>query len=395
MYTAGALEQMCRDAGVDMAPSASDADALWVSMCDPDDLPALIAARKAAAGRPVIMGGFEAFFGEPYLAWADHVVVGEGWDFIEAWGRDPREALSLPCVLTRERSATANYHVAYEHMPLVRVPGGARGRYYYLAGRGCHNKCRFCATAWCMPHTSNPRAAWALSTVAGRGGKLTLISNDSGEIEPSPALNVQSVTVRDYLRAPERYKANMLHFGIEGWTEAARKGLGKPIADAALRDLFVATREARQRCELFFISDYPGWRPDDVQAFVDAVVPLELGGPAIHVKATYFDPCPHTPLAKEAVRGQWWSQSAAFAELNGRNKRIRVFPTRSRARSAWRTCLHRATPDEALRLGPQPSDTNTENSFGAFLARLERDGLAHLLAEQANDPCGRVSVRYK
>jgi hypothetical protein len=400
MYTAATLRHMAALAGVQMAAVPQDAEAVWVSVCDPDDLPVLVEARRVAGSRPVVMGGFEAFFGVPYLAWADYVVVGEGWTFIEAWGRKPADALALPCVLTRERSATANYAVAYDRMPLVRLPSSsaASGRFYYLAGRGCGRKCAFCATSWCMPHTSNGRVGAVVCMVEARPGRnrLTLITNDSSETPASRVVTAQSVRVADYLRAPHRYRAPMLHFGIEGWTEDARRRLGKPLADDDIRALLDVTREQRQQCELFMIVGYPGWDPSDVRAFAETAVPLDASaGPRVWVKATYFDPCPHTPLSRVPVGGQWWDQRDCFTQLNSRNKRIRVFPTRSTARSAWRTCLHRATPDEAVRLGPQPRDVNDAGSYQRLVGRLDQGGLGHLLAAQEREPCTRVAVSYR
>lgn len=56
-----------------------------------------------------------------------------------------------------------------------------------------------------------------------------------------------------------------------------------------------------------------------------------------------------------------------------------VFPTRSAGRSAWRTALHRCTPEEALELPPEPKDTNVEESFRNFRAGLDGRGLGFLL----------------
>jgi len=103
MYTLATLRNLCRIAGIELVERQEEATALWVSVSDPDDLPMLQKARRESNGRPVIMGGFEGYTGVPYLAWADAVVVGEGWEFISTWGKSPDCALNLPCVLTDER----------------------------------------------------------------------------------------------------------------------------------------------------------------------------------------------------------------------------------------------------------------------------------------------------
>jgi hypothetical protein len=102
LYTKGLLESLCELYGVTQVPE-EQAEALFFSCCDPDDIKWLERLRLRAGGRPIIMGGFEGYFGVPYLAWADAVVVGEGLEFFRVWGRDPEAALALPCVLTKEK----------------------------------------------------------------------------------------------------------------------------------------------------------------------------------------------------------------------------------------------------------------------------------------------------
>lgn len=376
LYTAAMLRSMMREAGVAEA-TPDDAQALWVSVCDPDDLPVLRRAREIARGRPVIMGGFEGYFSASYLAWADAVVVGEGWEFIRAWARDGDGALALDCVATRARpSARPSYSIPWQLAPLVRVPG--RERYYYLAGRGCKGRCSFCATAAVQPYANAPQGLvnGAVRFVEARGrGKLTLITNDSSPVRQSPVVNAQSVRVRDYLRAPGRYKATMLRFGIEAWTEEQRRAWHKPIANEEILELLHVTGKHRQSCELFFLVGYPGWSMADVEAFAEMLPADARNSPAVRVKCTYLDPCPHTELASVTVNPDYCDTREVFRIMNSRNKRVRVYPTRSAARSAWRTVLHRCDAGEALRLGPQPTDTNTAHSFAQFVTRLRAVGL--------------------
>lgn len=382
LYTRACLESYCRHAGVHITDDIDVASAIWVSMCDPDDLPTLIEARRLANGRPVIMGGFESYFGMPYLAWADAVVVGEGWEFIQAWGGDPSEALDLPCVLTRgARTVRPSYTIPWSRLPLLKVPGNER--YYMLGGKGCKGKCKFCATSWTQPHQHIPLGMMTRTVefVESRPrGKLTVISNDSGAVVESRVVNAQSVRVADYLLDPNRFKGTMLHFGVEGWTEDARRSMSKPLDDETVRQLFEVTARMKQKCELFFIVNYPGFDVSHITHFAETVIPLDVANsPAVHVKLTYFDPCPHTPWEGEMLRPCFVDTEDVFRQLNSRNKRIRVFPTRSAGRAAWRSCLHRCAPDEALLLGPQPRDTNQPGSYGAFVERLQALGLLHLI----------------
>ena len=394
MYTAATVRNACRVYGVEMTDEA-DAGALWVSVCDPDDLPILTRARSVARGRPVIMGGFEGYCGVPYLAWADAVVVGEGFEFIRAWARSTDDALALPCVLTRtSASVRPSYAIDWSAVPLVRMPGG--NRYYYLAGKGCKGKCKFCLTSWAMPHVTAEPGRIAAVTRMLHGGSINLVSNDSDSQACDMRLSSRSVRVADYLKDPTRYRATMIHFGVEGWTEAARAAMCKPISDADVVRLFDVTAKQKQRSELFFIIGYPGFKGDDVDFFADNVlVPGAAGTPSCHIKPTYFDPCPHTPCGNEAVGMEYVDTKALFRKLNCRNKRVRVFPTRSQARSAWRTVLHRCTPEQAVALGKCPADTNNAASMMRFRSWLNCCGLLELTGQQTSNVNDIIKTEIK
>jgi hypothetical protein len=405
MYTSGALRAMMRHYGVEEA-SLETADAIWFSCCDPDGVADLVKVRKVAGERPLIMGGFEGYAGVPYLAWADAVVVGEGTAFIRAGGTDPRAAMELPCVLTMERFENGETiepccEVPYSIMPIVKVLG--RNRFYYLSGRGCRGKCRFCMTSWTQPNTNCPEAKilTVLRYVEKQRGKLTLITNDSFHVKRSRVVNAQSVRVVDFLKEPERYKSSILHFGIEFWDEGSRARSGKPIPDDHIRDLLKVTAEQRQQCELFFIVGAPGddhvtrWTLDSVRNFAERVIPVSAEkSPRVHVKLTYLDPCPHTPMSGDKVDPEYCPPREVFKIFNGKNKRFRVFPTRSAGRSAWRTVFHRCTPGEAIRLGPEPKGTNRPDAFEKFREHLAAVGLEHKLEGRGvNEDVIKVRIR--
>jgi len=386
-YTIEMLTEICHRFGVEIR-SAEDAGALWVSVCDPDDMPAVVHARSIAKGRPVIMGGFEGYFGVPYLNWVDAVVVGEGLEFISTWAKSPEAAMNLPCVLKRDsKEVFPSYSVPYAYSPLLRLSGGTL--FYYLGGRGCKGKCGFCATSWVQPYTQCPDKYIdkVISMVESMpNGKLALISNDSNFKNRSKIITAQSVRIVDYLKDPLAYKSNMNHFGVEGWTAEQRRKFSKPITDEQIQEVVIKTEAAKQQCELFMIVGYPGWSMVDVENFA-AMFPHSLkNSPKIYVKCTYFDPCPHTPLSGSAVNPEFCNIPEVFKIFNSRSKRVRVFPTRSAGRSAWRTVLHRCTPDQAGILGPQPKTTNCPEAFELFKKNISATGLAHLLDEFKDNP---------
>ena len=204
-----------------------------------------------------------------------------------------------------------------------------------------------------------------------------MIGNDA----PAPEGRLASLSVRllDYLSAPETYRAQMVHVGIEGWTEAARRAFAKPISDEDVQRFVVQAGRAKQQAEVFMIAGYPGWAPSDIDRFVDNLPVDAMLRPELRMKVTYFDPCPHTPLADVPITGAFVAPSEVFAKLGAHSRRWRTYPMASSGRTAWRACLHRCLPDEAPTLGPEPRDTNVPGSFDAFAARLRGVGLEGLL----------------
>jgi radical SAM superfamily enzyme YgiQ (UPF0313 family) len=395
MYTDGLFSHLCKKYGVKRVP-ASKADAFWVSVCDPDDLPLLIKVRRMAGRRPVIMGGFEGYFPAGYLAWADYVVAGEGFEFVEAWADSPQKALSLPCVMSRDlNEVVPSYRLDWNDCPLVRPPQSHR--YYFLAGRGCKYKCKFCATSWTCPHQVVPEVALdRIRQQLGGKSKLNLISNDSDSQALGARMTARSVTVRDYIKDPGKYRADMLHFGIEGWTEEQRKFLGKPIPDDHIRALIEITAQRKQNCEFFFIVGFPGMEGADMQRFAENVIPVDARyTPSIHFKLTYFDPIPHSPLGYAPAGRVYADHKKCFTWFNSHNKRVRLFPARSLGCEAWRSALRRCTPEQALRLGPDPKTPNKPGSLDNFRSRLNVLRLLDLLDEQDGSISDKVKTAIK
>lgn len=378
LYTMATLRTAMQASGV-IETDIGNADAVWVSICDVTELPTLKRARKLAGKRPLIMGGFEAWIWRPYLAWADAVVVGEGWEFIEKWGQDPSAALSLPCVATRDKAPTPSTLVRWDLCPLVCVPG--HRRYQYLAARGCRRNCPFCLTGNCQPYQPNEpaRLEEVARVVRARKSRLTWVTNDSHGLPVAP-VDVHSVCADDYMAHPDMYKAGLVRIGIEGWTEDCRRRLGKPLSDADLRGLVDALKVHRQPAELYLMADYPGWQFGMVDVLASAIGEDADCSPPLFLKITYFDPLPGTPMGDACISGQWCDTRAVFERIGRVNRRVRVFGTRSRARSAWRTLLHRCDVETAGCVPDEPTDVNTTDSFGRFVTGLARN-LRGLIAD--------------
>jgi len=360
------------------------ADLILVSIDDPDDLPLVRRARRIAGERPVIAGGFECFCGEYLLSYVDACNVGEGFEFFEALGSGASldELYSLPFVLTRDKKVVRpSTRIDKGNLPLVKL---GKTLWYYLAGRGCNGKCAFCLTSFAYPNWSNERILIQRADRHARtnGGRLTLITNDSSEIDfVSRARCVQSVRVADYLKSHRRFQsASYLHFGIEGFSEEHRRYFGKPIKDVAIFELIERLQSAtKPEAEFFFIPGLPGTF-DAMMEFAEMVPVCAKVYPRIHIKMTTLEPSPHTPL---------WTMNLADLELltaqqiqefrsvlKSRNVGFRLFQVRSRARGLWRAAISNCAPDETKKLGRQPKPKMITDDF---LQHLQDNDLMHLV----------------
>lgn len=385
LYTYRTLYSLMSTFGVDITDCDDEADVILVSVDDVDDLSTVRRARSIAGNRPLIAGGFECFCGEYLLAYVDACNVGEGFEFFEALGKAQSvdELYKLPYILTKDKKIVhPSTRIDAEKLPLVRT---GKLQWYYLAGRGCKAKCAFCLTSFAQPYWHNHESLIERAERhVGRNssGRLTLISNDSAEVKTRPKVrNVQSVRVQDYVKSPVAFQnSNMVHFGIEGFSEVHRRYFGKPIEDEMIFDLIrLLQRYTKPEAEFFFITGLPGTF-DAMMEFADSVPVCANAYPRMFIKITTLNPTAHTPLWTfdidnfEIVTDE---QIEEFRRvLNSRNIGFRLFPRRSRVREVWRFAARQCTPDETDRLGRRPE---ANMPLDQFLAYLRDNGLWHLV----------------
>ena len=378
-YTEATLRAACGAYGVALTEDDDAADMFLVSCNDPDSLPMVRRVAKTAKGRPVIMGGVEGFCGEAYLAWADAVIVGEGFEFLRVLGRDGLAgALGLPCVMRKDRlDPTPSAEMDWPLFPLMH---NTKRGWYYMAQRGCKGKCAFCLTGWAHERQQNHaiRLKRAIAAVAAKphGHKLTMITNESEGLPYAACLNAQSVRVRDYIRAPARWKSYMLHMGVERFADDERRAWGKPIRNEELRAMMNITGERGQQIEIFLVMGLDSDN-DTLPEFLDCVPTDTALYPRMYLKFTHLSPMPHTPLwAMDLTELRPFDGKAAYWQFLARNKRFRRWPDRAFAKCLWRSLFHRCGPEQALTLGPMPDTKVTREEF---VAGAEKRGLGALM----------------
>ena len=233
-YSAAWLRSTARRYGVGVTDDPVAATAFWVNVSDVEDLSNLRQTRKIANGRPVVAGGLECASGNgAALAWADACVVGEGEEFIEAWGAGGIEAaLSLPCVQLRSAPlapVTPSTRIDFKCAPLMQATAHC---WYVLAARGCPQHCGFCYTSWSTKHQAAPRnVLQAYRTMLDQRdarSQLTYITNYSQGL-PGKKRGAQSFLLRDFLRNPAEAKGlTLIRLGIEAPVKPAGSGGASP-----------------------------------------------------------------------------------------------------------------------------------------------------------------------
>ena len=182
-----------------------------------------------------------------------------------------------------------------------------------VASKGCHLKCKFCATTYRQTYRVNENSEQTLTAVDGaqsRGEGLSLITNDVGVLPTLPEiarrgqLAFQSLTVKS-LREPHMLatilRANMKisRFGVEGISERIRQAFGKPVSNNELIDMLGQMHSANLDSHLFFIVGAPYETAEDWAEYRDfhQKLALKLRSHLCRIKMTAFNAQPPTPLA--------------------------------------------------------------------------------------------------
>lgn len=389
-YTSEWLAWACRKAGGEIVGAPEDADAVLVSLQDVGDVPHLRGTRKrldVLPNRPLLIcGGLQSWTGNGVaLAYADAVVVGEGSEWMQtACEQGLDEANRLPCVATKAdpwRNIIPSRELDIAGSPVVQVN---KCGWYALAGRGCRNKCAFCATSWSTPYRRAPdghaeRVKAALRHISG--ARITFITNDSEGIDLEMK-TAQSMTVVDYLERADHVKAPLIRLGVEGLTEERRRWFGKPISDDQLRAAYDLAAARRQELHVFMIVGDVG-DAAAVEQYASEVLPFTAEKtPALWHKWTMFQPCAFTPLWTYDCRQLTeFDHRAAFTTCVGRCRRYRDYRASSVAVAIHRAAVSRVLWEHASLLrAPRPRETGPE-----YCEALERMGLGYTVAPNAND----------
>jgi hypothetical protein len=202
-----------------------------------------------------------------------------------------------------------------------------------MAGKGCPNKCLFCATSWEQRYQYREDGAYAvrlLRQLKDRGERVRLVSNDPAALPWFPDIDIklgaQSFTFRA-LKSPAaraalmRTRPSSCRIGVEGLSYRQRLAYGKPIRNDALLALLAEVHANKLDSHLFFITCAPFETEADWQEYADFYYDLSraIVRGVCRVKYTTFTPAPPAPLARFVPGGELRRRPALFKDWVARH----------------------------------------------------------------------------
>jgi len=202
-----------------------------------------------------------------------------------------------------------------------------------MAGKGCPNKCKFCATSWEQRYQYRQDGAYAvglLRQLKAKGERVRLVSNDPAALPWFPDIDVkldaQSFTFRA-LKSPAaraalmRTRPSSCRIGVEGLSYRERVAYGKPIRNDALLELLAGVHAHKLDSHLFLITCAPFETEADWQEYTDFYYRLARAIPrgVCRVKYTTFTPAPPAPLARFVPGGDLRRRPALFRDWVARH----------------------------------------------------------------------------
>jgi len=362
-----------------------EADVLLVSVPFIGTISRLRSIRKRFPNKYIVAGGMTTFYPGPLLAWADAVVVGEGYKFFQAVmnGADPREMEDQPYIYTKTKDpqeVVPETEILWEMNPLVDWTNlSGSHNWQYMVSRGCKKRCKFCGPGNYTTYEEVPYPY--LKAVRKQVGDtyFSPVANDTTVevLRMGFKLCNASTTVMEYVKYTEAFKGiGMIRLGVEGFDEESRRAFGKPISDEDLFSVFELSKKYKQGLVLFFI-----WRGeqdlDPMMKFFDRIPKHKEQGPVVKVKLTPLELHPGTPCGewqlpmKDAPVAHWLYQQ------NRERRRLGFMAIGQVVLANYNSIFRRANPEDAAKFPVQSfyNRKTTEEMFEDLRAR----GVGHLI----------------
>lgn len=296
-------------------------------------------AAKRVAGPYIITGGPVDVAPYTALAIADALAIGEAYlyvrqvlDIIKADGsvQDVNDfsagydhALTRDQLPSDEREpdrpwlfakappilARPDEYVDWEGTPSIRSPDKVTR---LLVSKGCHMKCKFCATTYRQTYRVNEHAESVLTTIKTlrtHGERVSFITNDVADLPyfnlipqygsvDNQSLTIKAIRDEDRLQTLVESGIKIARFGVEGISERIRHGFGKPIPNEELYQRIAYLNGNGVNTHMFFIVGAPYETAEDwaeFRKFYGSIAKVIRRG-LCRIKLTAFTPCATTPL---------------------------------------------------------------------------------------------------
>lgn len=254
----------------------------------------------------------------------------------------PWQLVDIPDIL-----ATPDEWVDWDANPAIRSEDKV---VRILAAKGCHLKCKFCATTYRQTYKVNPNEGFILGMMSGlsaRKERVSLITNDAAALpyfEHIPGhgqLDSQSMTIKA-LRNPAVVDAviasrvKIARFGVEGVSERLRQGYGKPVTNEELINILGRLSDAHIHTHMFYIVGAPYEDDSDYENFKLLYRELcrRVDWGIIRLKFTAFNAQPPTPLAYFLTDPLYYERMDHFhhwVAFNWASRHFVIIPPRKQA----------------------------------------------------------------
>lgn len=347
-FTVKLLEYWFRVNGGENVSDTENPDIVAVSICSSREITTLVSAKKKAdsLGVPLLVGGSESYIGATLLAWADYLCVGEGYGLVKDLAKNGFDALKRGNVLCRDdmfREVNPDYEIPWLKLPAIQT---AEKSYYFLHGRGCHKKCKFCFTSWTQPHqVIDSRCVYRVKKSIPKGKHIIYVTNDDGMI----ASGAGSTTVKRFLEYETDKWPKVIRLGVEGITEERRKFFSKYISTEQLADAIKKSIKIKRQLQLFFIIGFCDDPKDGVFDELANIIGVEkVRFPRIYFKFTWFESSPHTPLGRFDLKNlDFFDCEKNLLSMRAISGRYRLFKPGKQGSAVWNSVFRRLPPDLA------------------------------------------------
>lgn len=373
------LKHLLRKEKIEVIENPQLADFIFVSLYDVTCFQSLKAAKKY--NKQVVAGGDVAKL-DFILNYADYVVKGEAYKFIEELGKlkTPGDIIQISNVWTKEKKGNIDYKIEFNKNPIVKA---APKVLYYYGGKGCQQRCKFCFYSWANEYSiiEKNKVLSALNSIKPNERLyLTCAYFPYPDIDDKFLKKLGMIDLKNHQYLKRKYPSRTFRMGIEFFKEETRKLMGKPIANEKITETINRSLEWNHEITMYFIVGLE--KQEDMFEFIEHIPEYQKTySPRVTLHFQYIDFNQLTPLADFDVRIKSdFDYMALQRELNKKNRRVRVGALKYKTFSNYRTLIQRIkTIEEAEFIYNLRNEKNNE----IFIENVEKK-YSHLLGTKTN-----------